>query len=109
MVYVMAGQTENLLGDRYAVALGILTIKPKGDRPSQETVETTDREDQVRKLEIQLEKLQAKQRVATSCQMCSKLRYRPDQPCPGFRCSECYACQQAGHFIGAPIRLQYIR
>ena len=87
-VYVMA-ETENLLGERDAVALGILTIKPKGDRPSQETVETTDREDKGRKLETQLEKLQAKQRVATSCQTCSK--------------SECYACQQAEHFRGAPI------
>ena len=31
-VYVVAGQTENLLGERNAVALGILTIKQKGVR-----------------------------------------------------------------------------
>ena len=35
MVYVMAGQTKNLLGNRAAVALGILTLKPKGKGPDQ--------------------------------------------------------------------------
>ena len=29
-VYVVQGQTENLLGERDAVALGILAIRPKG-------------------------------------------------------------------------------
>ena len=38
-VYVIGGQHENLLGERDAVALGIITIKPRGDQPS-ERVET---------------------------------------------------------------------
>ena len=37
-VYVVAGQTENLLGERDAVALGILSIKPRGIKPNQESV-----------------------------------------------------------------------
>ena len=37
-VYVVAGQIENLLGERDSVALGILKIKPRGDKPSQERV-----------------------------------------------------------------------
>ena len=37
-VYVVAGQTENLLGERDAVALGILSIKPRGIKPNQERV-----------------------------------------------------------------------
>ena len=38
-VYVVGGQQENLLGERDAVALGIITIKPRGDQPSK-SVET---------------------------------------------------------------------
>ena len=38
-VYVVAGQQENLLGERDAVALGIINIKPRGDQPG-DTVET---------------------------------------------------------------------
>ena len=41
-VYVVAGQTENLLGERDSVALGILAIRLKGERPSQETVGNMD-------------------------------------------------------------------
>ena len=37
-VYVVVGQIENLLGERDAVALGILKIKTRGDKPSQERV-----------------------------------------------------------------------
>ena len=37
-VHVVAGQTENLLGERDAVALGILFIKPRGIKPNQERV-----------------------------------------------------------------------
>jgi hypothetical protein len=37
-MYLVAGQTENLLGERDAVALGILAIRPRGARPNQETL-----------------------------------------------------------------------
>ena len=37
-VYVVQGQTENLLGERDAVALGILAIRPKGSKANQVTV-----------------------------------------------------------------------
>jgi hypothetical protein len=37
-VYVVQGQTENLLGERNAVALGILAIRPKGSKANQVTV-----------------------------------------------------------------------
>ena len=37
-VYVVNSRTENLMGERDAVALGIITIRPKGDKPNKETV-----------------------------------------------------------------------
>ena len=37
-VYVVGSMTENLLWERDAVALGIITIRPKGDKPNKETV-----------------------------------------------------------------------
>ena len=50
--------------------------------------ETTDRsEDKVRRLEVQLGKLQAKHKSDHKCQTCSRPRHSPDQPCPGLKCS----------------------
>ena len=75
----------------------------ESDRKAMMVEETTDRVDKVRRLETQLGKLQAKQRAGQSCQTCSRPRHSPDQPCPGIKCTECHACKQSGHFIGAPI------
>ena len=75
----------------------------ESDRKAQLVEETTDKVDRVRRLETQLGRLQAKQKSGPSCQTCSRPRHTPDQPCPGTKCTECHACKQSGHFIGAPI------
>ena len=73
-------------------------------RKAQLVEETTDRsEDKVRRLEEKLTKLQSQQIAAHKCQICSRPRLNPEQPCPGIKCPECHACNQSGHFIGAPI------
>ena len=64
----------------------------ESDRKAQLVIQSTGMEDKVRRLETQLEKLQGKQLVAISCQTCSTPRHSPDQPCPGIKCSACYAC-----------------
>ena len=50
--------------------------------------ETTDRsKDKVRRLEVNLGKLQDKHKSDHKCQTFSRLSHSPDQPCPGLKCS----------------------
>ena len=59
-------------------------LHKEADRKVTLVKETTDRsDDKVRRLEVQLSKLQAKHKSDRKCQTCSRLRHSPDNPALG--------------------------